>query len=99
MAAMTCTVTETCAQTAREPDQHEGKDHGGGLIRSPVIGVLLLVALGYPLRLRSHSVIENLAIKLIHFSTYRRRVYRLYLIYNLVRNARKHSNKIVIKKK
>ena len=56
---MLCTETVT----VREPDYHGGKGHGGGDKRSPVIGVLLLVACIYPfrcvVRTSVHSVIEN----------------------------------------
>ena len=44
--SMLCTETVT----VREPDYHGGKGHGGGDKRSPVIGVLLLVACIYPFR-------------------------------------------------
>ena len=57
--SMLCTETVT----VREPDYHGGKGHGGGDKRSPVIGVLLLVACIYPfrcvVRTSVHSVIEN----------------------------------------
>ena len=48
MATMACSIMET----AREPDHHEGKDHGGGLQRgpaSPAIAVMLVAALVCPL--------------------------------------------------
>ena len=43
---MICTETET----VRKPDHHGGKDHGGGVERSPVVSVMLLVALVYSSR-------------------------------------------------